>query len=101
MPAFLIDTDWIIDHFNGHATKAGRPAHVATQDANLFDSRCCDESADAGVVILTVEFENFSFGLVEPERDVPVAGDSGAPGSLSVGEIPRRARPAFCGPIGV
>ena len=51
MPAFLIDTDWIIDHFNGHAIKEGRPVSVGTHDANPFDLRSDDQDADAEEVM--------------------------------------------------
>jgi hypothetical protein len=36
------------------------------------------------VVILIIQVENFPFGLIDSERDPPVASDGEAPGSLAV-----------------
>jgi len=36
------------------------------------------------VVILIIQVDDFSFGLVDSERDPPLAGDGEAPGPLAV-----------------
>ena len=42
------------------------------------------------MIIFIIQVENFSFGLVDFERDPPVAGHSEAPGSLAIaGELMR------------
>ena len=36
------------------------------------------------MVIFIIQIEDFSFGLVDSERDPPVAGDGEAPASLAI-----------------
>jgi len=36
------------------------------------------------MIILIIQVEDFPFGLVDPERDPPIAGDAEAPAPLAV-----------------